>query len=83
MSEKRGISEVISWVLLITLTVTLATIVAMWMTQHTKDIISTEIEKEDYLCDDVAFNVRKWDATLACDNPDFKFTIRNTGSFTI
>ena len=83
MRMSKGISEVVSWVLLISMTVVLAIIVASWMTQHTRDVISSEVENTGYLCDDVAFNVRKADPLVDCSDQSFAFIIKNTGSFTI
>ncbi len=80
---KKGISEVVSWVLLISMTVVLATIVAMWMMQQTRNVVSSEIEDTGYLCDEVAFNVRKADTSVGCSSQAFAFVIKNTGSFTI
>ena len=75
---KQGISEVISWVLLIGITVVLSTMVGVWIKNQT-DQTSERISNDDYLCDDVAFA-----ATLTdCTTPPVSITIKNTGSFTI
>ena len=76
--KKKGISEVISWVLLIGITVVLATTVGIWIQEQTKTA-NKQILNEDYLCNDVSFS-----ATLSdCTQPDISLTIKNTGSFTI
>ncbi|HLD13036.1 MAG TPA: archaellin/type IV pilin N-terminal domain-containing protein [Candidatus Nanoarchaeia archaeon] len=76
--HKKGISEVISWVLLIGVTVVLATTIGVWMKQQAEQA-NEYILQEDYLCNDVSFS-----ATLSdCNEPDITLTIKNTGSFTI
>ncbi|MDO8628396.1 MAG: hypothetical protein Q7R56_01420 [Nanoarchaeota archaeon] len=75
---KQGISEVISWVLLIGVTVILSIAVGLWIKEQT-DQASKQITNEDYICNDIAFS-----ATLSdCNQPAITLTIKNTGSFTI
>ncbi|MDO8555548.1 MAG: hypothetical protein Q7R96_00045 [Nanoarchaeota archaeon] len=75
----KGISEVISWVLLISLTVALGTIVGIWTKGQTENV-AKDISNTDYQCEDVQFNIK---GTGLCEDTDFAFTITNTGSFTI
>ena len=76
--NKKGASEIISWVLLIGMTIALATIVSLWIRSTTeKDIKQiTEPINEDLICNEVSFNVN---LTNDCKNPK----ISNKGNFKI
>ncbi|HLD15326.1 MAG TPA: archaellin/type IV pilin N-terminal domain-containing protein [Candidatus Nanoarchaeia archaeon] len=76
--NKRAASEIISWILLVGMTIALATIVSIWIKstveKDVKDIVDPI--NEDMLCNDISFNVN---LTNDCSNPK----ISNKGSFTI
>ena len=76
--NNKAATEIISWVLLVGMTIALATIVSLWIKstaeKQVKDII--EPIEEDLLCNEVSFNVN---LTNDCKNPK----ITNKGSFKI
>lgn len=76
--HKKAATEIISWVLLVGMTIALATIVSLWIRSTTeKDIKEiTEPINEDMLCSEVSFNVN---LTNDCKNP----RISNRGNFRI
>ena len=78
MNTKRGISPLISWVLLIGFVVGLSLMVGNWVrtqAQTTTENVVTNVES-DIRCGDVAFN-----AALDCTG--LKLNITNTGKFSI
>jgi len=77
--DKRGISEIISWVLLVGITVTISVIVSVWISSTTEEVIKGTIEREDYICDDISLNARN---ETECTTTT-QISITNTGSFTI
>ncbi len=79
MKTRKGVSVVVSWVLLVGLSLTMGILVTTWTKQHVKDIeedISQDIET-DLLCGDVS--LKAFVANPPCDN----INITNTGYHTI
>ena len=57
--QKRGLSEVVGWVLLIGISVMMGTVVMQWMKDHTEETAHdlAEDTEQTYLCDETAFDV--------------------------
>ena len=77
---KKGISEVISWVLLVGLTVVLGIMVSIWIRSTAEETVEKQIEQVDQKCDDIGFNVKN---NSECAAGSIPFTIANRGSFTV
>ena len=71
--KKRGMSELVSYVLLIGLSVMLATIVTMWYRSQSESFQESIYERTeaDIRCNDVSINVK-----LNCAQPKFNVTNR-------
>jgi flagellin-like protein len=78
--QKKGISPLISWVILIGFAVSLAGMVGVWMKAFAGDNVDKIIEdrEEDLRCNDVGFNV-----ALDCAVTPEQVTIANTKKFSI
>lgn len=70
MMNKKGISEAVSWVLLLGFSIALATTVFLWTTRQTEDITksTTRYIEGGMQCDNVMINVAKSDPT-SCNPP--------------
>ena len=80
MKKKKGVSPLISWVLLVGFVVGLSLVITTWVrnqTDSTTDALEKEVEG-DLRCNDVALN-----AQLDCSGSPVKLTIANKGKFTI
>ena len=78
--KKRGISPLISWVLLIGFVIGLSLMVTTWVKQQAETRADKLVEgvESDIRCNGVAFN-----AKLECNATPIELTIANKGKFTI
>lgn len=77
---KKGVSVIISWVLLVGLTVAIGTMVSIWIRTTTEKTVQEQIEQVDLKCDDIGFNVKN---NSECVYGSVSFAVNNRGSFTI
>src|SRR3989344_89577 len=78
--RKRGVSEIVSWVLLVGLTITIGMVVSQWLREHaeiTTDKLADQTQA-DLICNDVAINAYFTDPSTCAS-----VTLVNKGYHTI
>ncbi|MFH1377021.1 MAG: hypothetical protein ABIH25_05290 [Candidatus Woesearchaeota archaeon] len=80
--KKRGISPLISWVLLISFAIAMALLVTKWVIDNVENI---DIGDEEYYCDDVSISIKNVCIVVegGGNTGDIEIKMKNNGNFKI